>query len=319
MYNEQYAKGLVHLLIFAVLVSLSHEVGIFHLFVFGWVVYMVIDAYHTARARRDGTPLPNPFGLNDISERFGYGNFWPGSASAPPRYGAPPDPDPGSQPTRQPAANPSSDVPPVNPNPPPYGYPYAPPVSPWASGYSVPPIPPIPPIPPMPPYPDPNPPSRNRFPSGAVWLIVLGLFFLLGNTLRFHLFYGRFFGPGLLIGFGLWLFTHMMFNTGHDQEHAGGAFHQWRIARAVRSSFWIILTGVIWLLDVLGILSWSRSWPIYLIAAGVMLLFNRSFYSGYVPSPGAPTTPPPVPPVASTEIAPSSPWNDRPGGSQGGQ
>jgi hypothetical protein len=78
MYNEQYAKGIVHLIVFAVLVSLADNVnGIFTLFIFGWVAYMAIEAHHTARARRDGTPLPNPFGLNDIGERLGFGKAWP--------------------------------------------------------------------------------------------------------------------------------------------------------------------------------------------------------------------------------------------------
>jgi TM2 domain-containing membrane protein YozV len=58
MYNEQYAKGIVHLIVFAVLVSLSHEIGVFHVVAFGWWIYQVIEAYQTARARRDGTPLP---------------------------------------------------------------------------------------------------------------------------------------------------------------------------------------------------------------------------------------------------------------------
>ena len=49
MYNEQYAKGIVHLIVFAVLVSLAHDLDIFHLFVFGWVIYMAIEAYHTAK------------------------------------------------------------------------------------------------------------------------------------------------------------------------------------------------------------------------------------------------------------------------------
>jgi TM2 domain-containing membrane protein YozV len=100
MYNEQYGKGIVHLIVFAVLVSLSHDVGIFGLFVAGWMCYMVVEAYHTARARRDGTPLPNPFGLNDISERMGFGRAWPGnSPGAPPYAGAPsPDPDSSAQP-----------------------------------------------------------------------------------------------------------------------------------------------------------------------------------------------------------------------------
>ena len=72
MYNGQYAKGIVHLIVFAVLVSLASDVnGIFGLFVAGWICYMVIEAHHTATARRDGTPLPNPFGLNDLSELTG--------------------------------------------------------------------------------------------------------------------------------------------------------------------------------------------------------------------------------------------------------
>src|SRR5947209_13613577 len=84
MYNGQYAKGIVHLIIFAVLVSLADEHGIFGLFIAGWVFYQVFEAYQTARARRDGTPLPNPFGLNDLGERLGFGRAWAAGSSAPP-------------------------------------------------------------------------------------------------------------------------------------------------------------------------------------------------------------------------------------------
>jgi hypothetical protein len=84
MYNGQYAKGIAHLVIFAVLDSLAHNVhDIFGLLVAGWIFYQVFDAYHTAKARRDGTPLPNPFGLNDIGDRMGFGRNWPGSAARP--------------------------------------------------------------------------------------------------------------------------------------------------------------------------------------------------------------------------------------------
>src|ERR1700683_2515553 len=72
MYNGQYAKGVVHLIVFAILVSLADEHGIFGLFIAGWVCYQVIEAHHTAKARRDGTPLPNPFGFNDIGDRMGF-------------------------------------------------------------------------------------------------------------------------------------------------------------------------------------------------------------------------------------------------------
>ena len=86
MYNEQYAKGIVHLIVFVLLIIITGSYGIFGIFIAGWEFYMAIDANHTARARRDGLPVPNPFGLNDIGERLGFGKAWPtgsggGSAS----------------------------------------------------------------------------------------------------------------------------------------------------------------------------------------------------------------------------------------------
>ncbi len=71
MYNGQYAKAIAHVVIFAVLASLSDHAGIFGILVAAWVFYQVFDAYQTALARRDGLPLPNPFGLNDIAQRLG--------------------------------------------------------------------------------------------------------------------------------------------------------------------------------------------------------------------------------------------------------
>jgi TM2 domain-containing membrane protein YozV len=71
MYNGQFVKALAHVLIFAVFVSLSDRSGLFGLFVAAWVFYQVFDAYQTAKARRDGLPLPDPFGLNDLGARMG--------------------------------------------------------------------------------------------------------------------------------------------------------------------------------------------------------------------------------------------------------
>ena len=105
MYNEQYAKGIVHLIVFAVFVSLASDVNdIFGLFIAGWICYMVAEAYHTARARRDGTPLPNPFGLNDLSERLGFGKAWPAGVSQPGNPARPAQPGSSQQPDRQKAA-----------------------------------------------------------------------------------------------------------------------------------------------------------------------------------------------------------------------
>jgi hypothetical protein len=304
MYNEQYAKGIVHLIVFAIFVSLASDFNdIFGLFIAGWICYMVAEAYHTARARRDGTPLPNPFGLNDISERLGFGKAWP---SGPPTA-APPYAAPGTAPTGDSAAqgfpqDPSA--PPVPPYAPPYSYSYVPPVSQWAAPYGV---PPIPPIPPMPPYPDPNLPYYRRIPCGAIWLIALGAIFLLGNIPGLSIVRGRLLVPILLIGVGVWLFVRRMLDSGAGLENDGTGYYQWRLHRALGGSVWFVLIGVIFLLHALRILTFAHSWPLFLIGVGVLLFVKRAMYPGYgygfPPYPG--TTPPPAAPVTTTELAPA--------------
>src|SRR5271168_876875 len=71
MYNGQYIKALAHVLIFAVFVSLSDKSFVFGMLLAAWIFYQVFDAAQTAKARRDGLPLPNPFGLNDLGSRLG--------------------------------------------------------------------------------------------------------------------------------------------------------------------------------------------------------------------------------------------------------
>ena len=66
MYNGQFVKGLIHVVIFAVLVSAAHLYGVFGIFIAAWIVYQSFEAYHTAKARRDGMPLPDPLGLNEV-------------------------------------------------------------------------------------------------------------------------------------------------------------------------------------------------------------------------------------------------------------
>ena len=329
MYNGQYAKGIVHLIVFAVLVSLANANDIFYLFIAGWICYMVIEAHHTACARRDGTPLPNPFGLNDLSERLGFGKAWPGSAPNATAYPAATGPEPAAQPTGDAAATtPQSPIAP----------PYVPPANPYASGFIAPPatsyappytppysyayIPPDPPVPPMPPYADVKVPYYRRFPSAAIWLIVFGVIFLVGDNGFFHIFHHPVFWPIVLIGVGVWIFVHKMICSGHGFENDGSAYYQWRFAHAMRCSFWVILTGVLWLLDVLGILSWSHSWPLFLIAAGVVLLFKRTLFGGpcaypYGASPGQPGSAPAAPPVTRTDPVSGEPSQDHSGSDSG--
>ena len=62
MYNGQFVKALAHVLIFAVFVSLSDKSLIFGVAARRLGVLSGFDAAQTAKARRDGLPLPNPFG-----------------------------------------------------------------------------------------------------------------------------------------------------------------------------------------------------------------------------------------------------------------
>lgn len=69
VYLGQYAKGLMHLVIFAVLVAGANQGGggaevVFGLGLAFFYVYQIIDANRTAKALLVGQPAPDPFGLS---------------------------------------------------------------------------------------------------------------------------------------------------------------------------------------------------------------------------------------------------------------
>ncbi len=201
MYNGQFVKALAHVLIFAVFVSLSDKSFVFGLLVAAWIFYQVFDAAQTAKARRDGLPLPNPFGLNDLGAKLGMNTppaaspyvsgFAAGSAATSGPYGAtaPPPDSPGTNAGTSAGWNP---VPP----PPAYGAPYTPPSA-----------APFTPVPGAPPYGAPGPVEArlNRAPVGAVVLIIIGLALLLQTLGIFDsAWIGRAW-PVVIIGIGAWL------------------------------------------------------------------------------------------------------------------
>jgi TM2 domain-containing membrane protein YozV len=237
MYNGQFFKGLIHVVIFAVLVSMAHISGIFGIFIPAWILYQSFEAFHTAKALRDGLPVPDPLGLNDVGNWLNLGGRHTPYPGQPPagQPGAPPSGGPmGSAP---PGANPWTTG---APQPPPTGAwqapytggtypapgqapyqapgqtaaqgewqnPYAPP-----AGGAVPPGPmdpnaPNAPIPPIPP--DPSAYWKPFFggrgaPIGAVVLIALGTLFLLGQLDIFHGRLLEYSWPVFLIGLGVWL------------------------------------------------------------------------------------------------------------------
>ena len=67
MYNGEFAKGFVHVLIFATLIWLAQNISpLFGLGIAAFVLYMPIEAYRTARARELGLTPPDPFGFNNL-------------------------------------------------------------------------------------------------------------------------------------------------------------------------------------------------------------------------------------------------------------
>jgi hypothetical protein len=72
--------------------------------------------------------------------------------------------------------------------------------------------------------------------------------------------------------------------------------NSWLLIRRLRGPAFLILVGVTALLNQWGVLSFSRSWPLYLILAGVIGLAERA----------AIMVAPPVPPVYPGAYAPAA-------------
>ncbi len=349
MYNGQFAKGLAHIAIFAVFTSLANHVnGIFGLFVAGWVFYMAFEAYQTARARREGLPLPDPFGLNNVGERFGFkGNpdftdFWGTGGPSPNATVASEtriDPDGGFYRTRvdasgrqstfevDPSGNvyrssgygaapsggatgsvppPPGYVPPMpSPGSGPYGYGSAPYGAPPT--YGMPPVPPppygVPPMPPMPPMPVP----RGGLPTGAIWLIGLGFFALLGSLHPFAFLEGEATGGLFLIGLAIFIFWRRHTASGYAFAD-GSPAAKWSMIRAMRGAGVVFVVGLLTFLQGLHVIRWEASWPFLLIFIGVAILAERAALSkmvssGFTPQ-GYPVGPPPA--AASEPVAETS-------------
>jgi hypothetical protein len=210
MYNGQYFKGLIHVVIFVVIISITTHYGLFGLFIPAWILYQSFEAFHTAKAIRDGQPLPDPLGLNEVGNWMNLG----GRPQAPFHPGA--GPSVGPTPTgfsgtgaygagqygTGPAGTGTAGTGPAPPNPAagyqqvPYPGQYQAPFTP-AAGFPDPAIPPIPPVPPL--------FWKRKEPIGALILIGFGLILLLNQMgylaeRVFHLLW-----PTVFIALGVWL------------------------------------------------------------------------------------------------------------------
>src|SRR5262249_45082072 len=66
MYNGQFVKAFVHVVIFVLLIIGADYHWAFGMMIGFWVCYMAFEAYKTAEARRMGLPPPDPLGLDKI-------------------------------------------------------------------------------------------------------------------------------------------------------------------------------------------------------------------------------------------------------------
>ena len=198
MYNGQFIKGLIHVFVFVILIGITQNHGIFGIFIAAWVAYQVFDAYETAKARRDGRPLPDPFGLNELGSKLGIPSHLggPGGIGGPGGFGGPPVPPP-----------PGVGYPPVA------GF-----TNPYVPYSGVPPVPPAPGIDPTMP-----PPRRRHEPVGALILIGLGVLFLFNTMDIFHFdWIGRLW-PILIIGVGVAMFIRRSHEIPPPPPPPGGA------------------------------------------------------------------------------------------------
>ena len=280
MYNGQYAKGFAHLVIFMLLCAMGGVNGVGWFFVLcsiGWVFYQSFEAYHTAKARREGLPLPDPFGLNNIGTQVGtqFRATASGNAQNPNAnwtgYTPPPD---GAAPV------PEADVPPAAAwgSVPVAAAPYA--QAPYAQSapYAAPPAPvwdtpawtPPPPPPDQPGYPAtpvydaaayPAPPvRRSTVPAAAAWLIGLGVVFMVFNFMPEWRFSVHKVFPFLLMAFAIWLFARRMFATGGlapmDEE---GAAYSVRAVCFLRMPVILFTIGVLWMLGEFHVLRFGMA------------------------------------------------------------
>jgi Domain of unknown function (DUF5668) len=80
----------------------------------------------------------------------------------------------------------------------------------------------------------------------------------------------------------------------------------WLLIRRLRGPAFLILVGITALLNQWGVLSFGRSWPLYLILAGILGLAERAAIAA---------APPPVPPAypgtyGASSFTPADPLTD---------
>ncbi len=316
MYNGQYAKGVIHLVIFVVLTSLADNLNwVLWWFVWGWIFYQAFEAYHTALAKRDGMPLPDPFGWNDLGDRLGFSRTSPPVSSPP------------SSTRRASGAGSATHSAPAAAGPVPYPKAPAPPfateTSPFtqasetaqATGFNPLLTPASWTVPPPetlhPPTPEtatatdaagrsygaqagsqyqptytgaPAPPTMptaatgslaQRFPAAAIWLIVLGVLFLIANLAPGWRVEGRWLVPVLLTLVAFWIGGRRV-RAAIRHRKAGAAPDFAGLAEGLVGAAVLLTVAILLALQNASLVPLRHSWPAVLVVWGALLLVGRA-------------------------------------------
>lgn len=86
--------------------------------------------------------------------------------------------------------------------------------------------------------------------------------------------------------------------------------NRWYQIRRIRGAAFLILIGVLALLDQWRILSWHKSWPLFLIVAGLLALAERAAWTADVRDQQAATMGQPIPPNPAKSSWSGAPQSD---------
>jgi hypothetical protein len=148
--------------------------------------------------------------------------------------------------------------------------------------------------------------ETSKIPSGAIVLILIGVFFLL-HTMGLAEFGLDRYWPVILIVVGGWLFAR---NWGLVGSGCKGCQCAHCRAQRIRGPVMMMTVGTLFLLENLHVASFGRTWPVILLVVGaVKLLQGNASLEGHTgPSapgaipPGGPLAPPPPPAVPTGEV-----------------
>jgi hypothetical protein len=144
--------------------------------------------------------------------------------------------------------------------------------------------------------------DSGKVPVGAVILIGMGVLFLLHTMGLMEYGFERYW-PLILIFLGAWMF-YRHWERSQRICTCGRCSTRWLMGPAM-----VLTTGILFLMQSLGIADIDRTWPAWILVVGVVKLLQSSASSaGHVgPLPPGPASPaPPSPPPSSSDSSPTN-------------